>query len=97
MTHWHEGSFSTFPWRFLHVVKRGIKSWVMRPSTLLRDFMLAAFLRECLLLERRTQRGISELRSACSYFFPNLGFAVSWGLFPAKGLATTHQQSLLWT
>ena len=65
MTHGHEGSFSTFPWRFLHVVNKGIKSGKMRPYTKLRDFELAAFLQECSLLEHRTQRGISELRSAC--------------------------------
>ena len=28
-----EGSFSTFPWRFLHVVNKGIKSGMMRLST----------------------------------------------------------------
>ena len=27
------------------------------------------FLQECLMLEHRTKRGISELRSACSYYF----------------------------
>ena len=43
----------------------GIKSGMMRPSTQLRDFEFAAFLQECLLLEHRTQRGISELRSVC--------------------------------
>ena len=32
-THGHEGSFSTFPWRFLHVVNKGIKSGMMHPST----------------------------------------------------------------
>ena len=32
MTHGHEGSFSTFLWRFLHVMNKGIKSGMMRPS-----------------------------------------------------------------
>ena len=68
--------------RFLHVVNKGIKSGMMRPSTKLRDFVLAAFLQECLLLEHRTQRGISQLRSACvQLVLSNLGLAVSLGLF----------------
>ena len=66
MTRGHECSFGTLPWRFLHVVNKGIKSQMMRTSTKLRDFVLAAFLQECSLLEQKTQRVSSELRSACS-------------------------------
>ena len=32
-TRGQEHSFSTFPWQFLHVVNKGIKSGMMRPST----------------------------------------------------------------
>ena len=39
--------------------------------------MLAALLQEWLLLEHRTQTGISELRSSCGELFPILGFAVA--------------------
>ena len=95
MTLEHESSVSMFPWRLLHVVNRGMKSGIILPSSQLRDFVSAALVQECLLLEHRTQRRISELRSVCSQFFPNLGFAVL-GTFSyfAKGLVTAQQQSL---
>ena len=60
--------------------------------------MLAAFLQECLLLEHRAQRGISELRSACvQLVLSKSRICVELGTFPAKGLAATQQQGLLQT
>ena len=62
--------------------------------------MLAAFLQECLLLEHRIQRGISELRSACVQLLVVLSKyrnCSELGTFPAKGLAATQQQGLLRT
>ena len=96
-THGQEGMFSMFPWRFLHVVNRGIKSGMMRSSTWLRDFVLAAFLQDCLLLENRTQRGISELRSACVLILSKSRIYSELGTFSAKWLEATQQQGVLRT
>ena len=84
-----------FPWWLLQDVNKGMKSGITLPSSQLRDLVLAALLQECSLLEHRTQRRISELRSVCSQFFPNLGFAVL-GTFSyfVKGLVTAQQQIL---
>ena len=59
--------------------------------------MLAAFLQECLLFkEHRTQRGISELRSACvQQVLSKFRICSELGTFPAKGLVATQQQGLV--
>ena len=64
-------------------------------SSSLRNFASAALLQARLLLENRTQRGVSELRYVCNKFFPNPGLGVpgTFSLF-AKGLAMAQQQSL---
>ena len=46
----------------------------------MQDFASAAFLQEHLLLEHRTQRGVTEMCSACSWFFKILD-SWCWGLF----------------
>ena len=89
----HERSFTTFLWRVSRVVNKRIKSEMMRPSTLLMNLVLAAPLQEC--WEHTDHRASSEVRSACSYFIPNLEFARWAKGFSnfAKGLATVQQQN----
>ena len=48
--------------------------------------MLAAFLQECLLLEHRTQRGISELRSACELVLSKSRICSELGTFSCEGV-----------
>ena len=81
MTDGHGNSLSTFPWWFLHFVNKRIKSEMMLLSSLLRNFALAALIQERLLFERRTQRGVSDLCSLCSLFFPEFAVLGTFSYF----------------